>query len=235
MSIDEVRSSLKALGNQERAAVLQRFFKTGPGEYGEGDIFLGIRVPDLRKVAKGVHAVIDDALLLLRSPVHEERLVALLILIRLFSKGEEPARKGIFNAYLKNTVHINSWDLVDLSADKIIGAYLEDKDRSPIYRLAKSKSVWERRMAMMATFHYIKKRDYVDALKVAEKLLSDKEDLIHKATGWMLRELGKRDMAVEEVFLKEHCKVMSRTMLRYAIERFPEMKRRGYLKGNPDV
>ncbi|MBI4949909.1 MAG: DNA alkylation repair protein [Deltaproteobacteria bacterium] len=233
MSIDDIRSRLKALGDPERAAVLQRFFKTGPGGYGEGDIFHGIRVPDLRKVAKEVDATVADALLLLKSPVHEERLVALLILIRLFSKEDGPARKGIFNAYLKNTAHTNSWDLVDLSADKIIGAYLEDKDRSPIYRLAKSKSVWERRMAMMATFHYIKKRNYADALKVAGLLLHDTEDLIHKAAGWMLREIGKRDMAVEKVFLKEHCKVMPRTMLRYAIERFPEKKRVGYLKGNP--
>lgn len=231
MSIDEVRSRLKALGDPERAAVSQRFFKTGPGEYGEGDIFLGIRVPDLRKVAKGMEATVNDALLLLKSPVHEERLVALLILMRLFSKGDEPAQKGIFNAYLKNTGYINSWDLVDLSAEHILGAYLADKDRSPIYRLAESRSVWERRMAMMATFRYIKKRDYADALKVAEKLLFDKEDLIQKAAGWMLREIGKRDMAAEEGFLKAHCNDMPRTMLRYAIERFPEGKRRGYLRG----
>lgn len=231
MSIDEVRSKLKALGDPKRAAVSQRFFKTGPGECGEGDIFLGVRVPDLRKVAKGADATVADALLLLKSPVHEERLVALLILIRLFSKGAEPVQKCIFKAYLKNTGYINSWDLVDLSAEHIVGAYLDDKERAPIYRLAESRSVWERRMAMMATFHYIKKRDYADSLKVAEKLLSDKEDLIHKATGWMLREIGKRDMAVEEGFLNEHCKVMPRTMLRYAIERFSEGKRRGYLRG----
>lgn len=233
MSVEDIRSKLKTLGDPERAAVLQRFFKTGPGEYGEGDIFLGIRVPDLRKVAKEADATVDDALLLLRSPVHEERLVALLILIRLFSTGNEAVKGRIFKAYLKHARFINSWDLVDLSADKIIGAYLEDKDRGPIYRLAGSRSVWERRMAMMAAFHYIKKRDYADGLNVAEILLHDSEDLIHKATGWMLREIGKRDMAVEEEFLKAHCKAMPRTMLRYAIERFPEKKRRGYLTGNP--
>lgn len=231
MPVDEIRSKLKALGDPERAAVSQRFFKTGPGEYGEGDIFLGIRVPDLMKVAKGAEATIKDALLLLSSPVHEERLVALLILMRLFLEGDEPARNGIFNAYLKHARYINSWDLVDLSADKIIGAYLDDRDRTPIYKLAGSRSVWERRMAMIATFRYIKKRDYGDALKVAEMLLYDKDDLIHKATGWMLREIGKRNMAAEEGFLKAHCKYMPRTMLRYAIERFPEGKRKGYMRG----
>ena len=232
MDARTIQSKLKGLANKKNAEVAQRFFKTGPGEYGEGDIFIGIRVPVLRELAKEYQTItVKEAEHLLKSPIHEERLLALFILIRIYSKAEEVIKKAIYELYLKNTKFINNWDLVDSSAEYIVGDFLLDKGKNPLYQLARSKDLWERRISIMSTFCFIKRRQYSETLKVAKTLLNDKEDLIHKAVGWMLREVGKRDLPLEEEFLKAHYKEMPRTMLRYAIEKFPETKRQGYLKG----
>ncbi|MBU1161244.1 MAG: DNA alkylation repair protein [Proteobacteria bacterium] len=232
MTIQKIKERLKQLANKEKAEVLQRFFKTGPGEYGEGDVFLGIKVPDLRKVAKDFQDIsTEDVIVLLESAIHEERLLALLVLVRKYVKGNETAKNKIYRLYLKKTKFINSWDLVDGSAHHIVGDYLMDKNKAPLYRLAKSEDLWERRIAMLATFYFIKHGKYEETLKIARILLTDREDLIHKAVGWMLREIGKREMIFEEMFLKQHYKEMPRTMLRSAIEKFPEPKRQKYLKG----
>jgi len=232
MTVQEISKILRGLADPAIAEHSQRFFKTEKGEYGEGDKFLGIRVPVLRKHAKRHNdlslAGIKD---LLRSPYHEERLCALFILVNRFSKGDAEEKSTIVELYLKHTKYINNWDLVDSSAHHIIGAYLEKKDKRPIYKLANSSDLWERRIAMLSTFHQIKKNDFDDALRIAKILKHDREDLIHKAVGWMLREIGKRDVAVEKAFLKEHYKEMPRTMLRYAIEKFPEPDRKRYLVG----
>jgi 3-methyladenine DNA glycosylase AlkD len=232
MSLQEIRARLRKLGDKERAKNSQWFFKTGPGEYGEGDRFLGIKVPDLRKLAKEYQAIpLTEVTQMLHSPIHEERLLALLILVSSFAKGDEYVKETIYHLYLKNTRYINNWDLVDLSAAYIVGAFLMAKSKKPLYTLAKSSNMWERRIAIIATFYFIKEGEFTDAMKIARMLLSDNEDLIHKAVGWMLREVGKRHLATEERFLKEHYKKMPRTMLRYAIEKFPEAKRQRYLKG----
>jgi 3-methyladenine DNA glycosylase AlkD len=233
MKARDVQKRLKNLGNPEHAAVSQRFFKTGPGQYGEGDIFIGIRVPVLRKLAGECRDLpVSEIEILLRSPIHEERLLAVLLFVRIFKTGPDDVKKDIYDRYLKSTEFINNWDLVDVSAEHIVGAYLMDKSRRPLYRLAKSKKLWERRIAIMATFHFVKRREFAETLKISSMLLADRHDLIHKATGWMLREIGKRDLRTEETFLKEHYKNMPRTMLRYAIEKFPEGKRQRYLKGS---
>jgi 3-methyladenine DNA glycosylase AlkD len=232
MKAQKISRRLRALGNKEQAAVSRRFFKTGPGEYGEGDVFLGIKVPVLRKLAKA-HAdlPLKEIETLLTSGIHEERLLALLILVRMFDRGDDLIRHQIYDLYLKNMSSVNNWDLVDLSAPYILGPYLADRSRAPLHRLAKSKSLWERRIAVMATFHYIKSGAFSDTLKISKMLLSDTEDLIHKAVGWMLREIGKRHPQTEENFLKKYYQKMPRTMLRYAIEKFPEPERQAYLKG----
>jgi 3-methyladenine DNA glycosylase AlkD len=232
MKAEDVRKRLKKLGTRERADVSQRFFKTGPGQYGEGDVFLGVRVPELRRLAKEFKDLASREIQgLLRSEVHEERLVALLILVRNYPKADQQAQKRIYGLYMGHLRFVNNWDLVDVSAEHVVGAFLRDKDKSPLYRLARSKDLWERRVSVLATFHYIKRNEFSETLKIARMLLLDEEDLIHKAVGWMLREVGKRDLAVEEKFLKTHYLKMPRTMLRYAIERFPEPKRQRYLKG----
>lgn len=232
MELHDIRSKLQKLGNKQKARVLQRFFKTGTGEYGEGDIFLGVRVPEVRKLAKEYKDIrISDVRNLMEAPIHEERLLALLIFVIKYSQGNDLVKRRVYELYLKNTRHINNWDLVDLSAEKIVGDYLMDKSKKPLYNLAKSKSLWERRISIIATFHFIKQNKFAETLIIAEILLTDKEDLIHKAVGWMLREIGKRHLPTEEKFLNEHYQEMPRTMLRYAIERFPESKRQGYLKG----
>jgi 3-methyladenine DNA glycosylase AlkD len=232
LKAQEVHKRLKKLGNKEHATVSQRFFKTGPGEYGEGDIFIGIRVPVLRKLVKEYKDLpVSDIKILLRSPLHEERLFAILLFVRKFETGDDDIKKNIYDLYLKSTEFINNWDLVDTSAEHIVGAYLTDKSKRPLYRLAKSNRLWERRIAIMATFHFIKRREFSETLKISNMLLADRHDLIHKATGWMLREIGKRDLKTEETFLKVHYKKMPRTMLRYAIEKFSEKKRQRYLKG----
>lgn len=221
---------LRSLGCREQAAILCRFFKTGPGQYGEGDQFIGVKVPAVRKVAKEFKDLpLQQVECLLHSAIHEERLLALVILVGQFAKGDDATRKLIYDLYLANTRHINNWDLVDLSAPQIVGGHLETRSRKPLDRLAKSASLWERRISILATHWLIRQGDFADTLTIAEKLLGDKQDLIHKAVGWMLREVGKRNVAVLEEFLGQHCQAMPRTMLRYAIERFPEEKRRKYM------
>jgi 3-methyladenine DNA glycosylase AlkD len=232
MKAEHIRERLLDLEDREKAKILQRFFKTGPGEYGERDLFLGITVPQLRKLSKECGETdLVEAEALLESSVHEERLLALLILIRKYNREGESGKKRVYLLYLKSTRWINNWDLVDLSAPNIVGDFLMNRSREPLHRLAHSPVLWERRIAILATFHFIKQRQFDETLRISEILLCDKEDLIQKAVGWMLREVGKRDPAVEEAFLKKHYKRMPRTMLRYAIERFPAAKRQLFMKG----
>jgi len=229
--LEDVRKQLRKYADKEKAKLLLRFFKTGPGEYAQGDIFLGVMVPFTRKVLKEFQDLpLADVLKLLRSKIHEERLLALFILVHQFGKADVKSKEKIYKAYLTNTRFINNWDLVDLSAPQIVGGFLIDKDRKILYQLAKSPLLWERRIAVLATFAFIKAGDFEDAFVIAKLLLGDKEDLIHKACGWMLREAGKRDARAEERFLLKYHKVMPRTMLRYAIERFPQNKRKAFLK-----
>ncbi len=222
---------LEEAGNQEKAKVLSKFFKTGKGQYGEGDIFLGITVPHQREIArKHYNLNLKDIEKLLLSNIHEHRLTALLILVIKFNKGNDKEKKEIINFYLKNTSKINNWDLVDLSADKLLGNYLLNKDRSILYKLARSLNIWERRISIISTFAFIKNNQFEDTLRISEILLNDKHDLIQKAVGWMLRELGKRDQQVEDKFLKKYHTKMPRTMLRYSIERFSQEKKDFYLQ-----
>lgn len=231
MTAQDLQARLRSLGDANDAAFLSRFFKTGPGEYGEGDVFIGVRVPVIRKVAKEFRTLpLPEIECLLHSEIHEERLAALVILVLQAAKADARIRRRIYDLYLANTRHINNWDLVDLSAPQLAGAFLEDKSRKPLYRLAKSSWLWDRRISILATFHFIRQLDFADTLKISEVLLADKEDLIHKAVGWMLREVGKRADVVLERFLDQHCRAMPRTMLRYAIEKLPERKRQGYLR-----
>jgi len=230
LSYSELIKDFEKLRNQQKAKVLSGFFKTGKGEYGEGDVFLGIVVPTQRKLAKKYAGLaLGDLQHLLDSKIHEHRLTALFILIGRYKKSAENERERIVKFYLRNARKINNWDLVDLSAPNILGDYLLDKDKAVLYKLASSKNLWERRIAMLAAFRFIRENKFDDALRIAETLLKDKHDLIHKSAGWMLREIGKRDLPSEERFLKKHHKVMPRTMLRYAIERLPESKRKIYL------
>ncbi|MBU4284635.1 DNA alkylation repair protein [Patescibacteria group bacterium] len=231
MAIDDIEREIKKHADPKRAKSSLWFFKTRKGEYGEGDVFLGINNPTARKIAKEFSSLaINDLSKVIKSKFHEERLIALLILVSKFQKTDEENRRKIYNFYLKHTQYINNWDLVDLSAYKIVGAYLEDKDKKILYELAKSKSIWKRRIAILSTFHYIGHGNSREALKIAEILLNDKHDLIHKAVGWMLREIGKCcGEEIEEKFLRKYYKIMPRTMLRYAIERFGEKKRKFYL------
>ena len=225
-----VRRDIRKVARADRAEISKWFFKTGPGEYGAGDRFLGVTVPQLRALArKHQNLPLAQTVRLLRSPWHEERLLALLILVGQYARGEAPAREAIHQAYLRNTRSINNWDLVDTSAAQIVGAHLETRDRRLLRRLARSESVWERRIAMIATHHYIRRDDFTDALAIAALLRRDPHDLIHKAVGWMLREIGKRDRTAEERFLRAHSRTMPRTMLRYAIEKFPPPLRRKYM------
>lgn len=232
ITLDAVHSALSDQANPKHAVILQRFFKTGPGDYGEGDIFLGIKVPVLRTIARTHRMLpIDDTVALLASPLHEERLLALMILIDQYERAPDETKSRIFDRYLSNTSRINNWDLVDLSAPHIVGQHLLDKDRRMLRKLARSGNLWERRIAIIATHRFIRNDQFQDTLDIAEILLNDKHDLIHKAVGWMLREIGKRDHACEEAFLRKHYAVMPRTMLRYAIERFPEKLRSAFLHG----
>ncbi len=229
-----IRNELKENSNIEKSEIYRRFFKTGKGEYGEGDVFLGLSVPQTRNIAKKYKDIsLPDIRILLGSKIHEERLAALEILsMKYESKNtSEKQKEEIFNFYLSHTKWINNWDLVDLSAEYIIGDFLYDKDKSILYRLAKSENLWERRIAIISTFHFIKRGKFEETLKIAELLMKDQHDLIQKAVGWMLREIGKKNKKVEEQFLKEHYKNMPRTMLRYAIEKFPEKERKMYLTG----
>ena len=232
MGLSQIRKRLQTLSSPETAKALQWFFKTGPGQYGEGDVFIGIKVPPLRKVAAEFRSEpLTTIRSLLKSKIHEERTLALMILVHQFAKADESHRQQIYDFYFAQMRFINNWDLVDGSASYIVGPFLLDRDRKPLYILAASASVWERRIAILSTFYFIRQYDFADALKIARLLLDDKHDLIHKASGWMLREIGKRDQPALDAFLKKHYLQMPRTMLRYAIERFPESRRRKYLLG----
>ncbi len=228
----QILSELKNLGDPSRAQHSQRFFKTGRGEYGEGDVFLGIKVPVLRALAKRFkQSTRQDALELLVSEYHEARLTALFLLVQVYSKSEQAEKQQIYEDYLAHVRYINNWDLVDSSAMQIVGHYLFDKDRSHLKTLAQSSDLWERRISIIASYHFIRQYEFKDTLEISEILLNDEQDLIHKAVGWMLREVGNRSRPTEEKFLIKHYKVMPRTMLRYAIEKFPEQLRQTYLKG----
>ncbi|MBI2074471.1 MAG: DNA alkylation repair protein [Candidatus Levybacteria bacterium] len=242
-----LKKELHKSGNPKKAKFLQGFFKTGKGEYGEGDVFIGVTVPESRKIAQKFAGLsITDVGKLITSKIHEERLVALLILVYKFQKGNKETKKEIFDFYLAHTIYINNWDLVDLSARDIVGSYLfhhsgkvssGDCTRNPdslnpiLAKLARSKNLWERRIAIIATYYFVKRNQFNETLKIAALLTFDQHDLIHKAVGWMLREVGKRDQKVEEEFLKNCYKKMPRTALRYAIERFPKDLRLSYLNG----
>ena len=227
-----VAKALTTLANPADAAFLQRFFKTGPGEYGEGDVFLGIRVPAVRALARTYRgATRAQVVALLKSKYHEARLLGLLILVDQHERGDDAARKTILATYLAHTRCINNWDLVDLSAPNIVGPHVDPADLHLLDMLAESPLLWERRIAMLATHHWIKQRDFRPVLHVAERLLADEHDLMHKAVGWMLREVGKRDEAVMIGFLKKHYPRLPRTSLRYAIERCPAAARKRYLGG----
>ncbi|MEO8624237.1 MAG: DNA alkylation repair protein, partial [bacterium] len=229
-SLPDVRASVRALGNEERAVGAARFFKTGPGDYGEGDEFLGIRVPDLRRIARASRTLSrSNTLKLLRSPWHEERLVALLILVEAHKRAAASEQLELHRAYLANTAYVNNWDLVDSSAEELVGAHIPSLGGRLLQRLAKSPSLWERRISIVATFWTIKHHDFSPTLVIAERLMRDEQDLIHKAMGWMLREVGKRDVTVLRRFLGAHAPSMPRVALRYAIERFDDAERRRYL------
>jgi 3-methyladenine DNA glycosylase AlkD len=230
MTLAALKKELQGLADTKQAEVLQGFFKTGKGQYGQGDVFLGIKVPVQRKVAKKYQYLTPEEIQkLLASKIHEHRLIALLILVLQYQKADPLAKKEIFNLYLRNTRRINNWDLVDLSAPAIVGNYLLDKKGDVLYRLARSADLWEKRIAILSTFEFIKNGQTQDTFAIAEILLKDRHDLIHKAVGWMLREAGKRvSQEEEEQFLREYHKVMPRTMLRYAIERFSPEKKKFY-------
>ncbi len=232
MTPQEITDHLKSLADSERAARSASYFKTGPGEYGHGDKFLGIRAPVIRQAVRQYReASLSTAAKLLKSEYHEIRLFALLLLVSRFARGDAAEQEEIYRLYLNNTRYINNWDLVDSSAPYIVGAYLQDKDQSILHQLAASSSLWERRIAVLATFWFIRDGEFDDALCIAEHLLNNPEDLIHKAVGWQLREIGNRNKAAEVAFLRTHHRNMPRTMLRYAIEKFGENERRRYLSG----
>lgn len=232
MAIVAIKKEIRGHADPERAKSSLWFFKTGKGEYGEGDKFLGLSNPIAHKIVKDFSKdlSLNDLNKLIKGMFHEERLIALLILVEKFRSASELEQKKIFDFYLKHTKYINNWDLVDCSAHKIVGAYLNDKNRKILYKLAKSKNLWERRISVISTFYFINNKQTKDSLKIAKILIDDKHDLIHKAVGWMLREIGKKcGQEVEEIFLKQYYKTMPRTMLRYAIEKFNEKKRQFYL------
>ena len=227
----QIQKELQAVGTAEKAACSQRFFKTGKGQYGEGDIFLGVTVPEQRKIAKNyVNIPLHDLEILLDSKTHEHRLTAIIILINKFQKAKEKEKKMFFDFYIKERKGINNWDLVDISAPNIVGSYLLDKDKNILYEFAKYGNLWEKRIAIVSTLHFIRENKFEDTVKISEMLLNEEHDLLHKAVGWMLRELGKKDQKREEDFLKKYLPLMPRTMLRYAIERFPEKKRKFYMQ-----
>lgn len=229
----DLRRELRAHTTPERAKAAGWFFKTGEGQYGAGDQFIGVKVPDQRALAKKYKDLpLADTEALLTSPIHEERLLALFILVGQYKRGDEATRQKIYDFYMANTKNVNNWDLVDSSAAFIVGPWLEHRDKSILVRFAKSSDMWERRIAILSTFHYIRNGDPSESFKIAELLLHDKEDLLHKAVGWMLREIGKRcgrEVLVD--FLSKHYKTMPRTSLRYAIEHFALDERQRYLKG----
>ncbi len=227
-----ISRALHDLSSPETAANLRRFFKTGPGQYGEGDIFLGIKVPALRALAKQYRdAGLATIETLLHGRYHEERFLALVLLMQHYPRADAAGQQAAYDLYLANTRHINNWDLVDVSAPHIVGRHLAQRPRKVLQQMARSGLLWERRIAIIATAWFIRQNDFADTLKIAGMLLHDEHDLMHKAVGWMLREVGKRDRAVAEDFLQRHYRDMPRTMLRYAIERLPETRRKQYLLG----
>ena len=227
-TLAELRKAVRDLADPKRAVVLQGFFKTGRGEYGEGDRFAGLTVPQVRDLARRFHPT-DFATIsaLLRSPVHEDRLLALLLLVERYRRGAPADRDRAFDLYVRSFRWINNWDLVDVSAWRIVGSH--DVVRRQLLRWARSSHLWTRRIAILSTFARLRAGRFGDTLAVAAVLLADKEDLLHKATGWMLREVGKRDLAALETFLRRHHRRMPRTMLRYAIERLPKARRKAWL------
>ena len=228
--LKKIKEDLEKAANPEKVEIYQRFFKTGKGEYGEGDIFIGLTVPKQREIAKKYIGLdLEDVKKLLSDKVHEYRLTGFLILVYKFEKADEKEKNNIVEFYLKNIKSANNWDLIDCVADKILGNYLIDKDKKILYDLAKTDNLWKKRIAIISTFEFIKNNQFEDTLKISEILLKDKHDLIHKAVGWMLREVGKRDMKTEEAFLKKYYKTMPRTMLRYAIEKFDSKKKAFYM------
>ena len=229
--LSELRRKIKAIASPNIAKTMQWFFKTGKGEYGEGDVFVGLKVPTQRVLAREFEDLtLRDLKSLLNSRVHEERLISLFILVHKYEKGNQKVKKQIFSFYIKNLKGVNNWDLVDLSAPKIVGNYLLDKDKNLLINFAVSENLWERRIAILSTQEFIKNKKYDTTLRVARILMNDEHDLIHKAVGWMLREIGKRDSNTEKKFLKVYYKKMPRTMLRYAIEKLPEAERKKYLQ-----
>ena len=229
----KAREEIRALANKEIAQHSLRFFKTDKGEYGHGDIFLGIRAPKIRLIAKKhIDISITDMKTLIQSKYHEERFLGLIILVNKYAKTKDKKnRNQLYKIYVSSFKYINNWNLVDVTCPHVTGKHLIDKDRTILYKWAKSEDLWTKRIAMISTFYFIRKNDLEDIFKIAEILLHDEHDLIHKAVGWMLREAGKRDLKREETFLKKYYKTMPRTMLRYSIEKFPETKRQKYLKG----
>ncbi len=231
MMLSQLLTELQQRKNPEKAKVLQRFFKTGPGQYGEGDVFLGITVPEQRKIAKKyVNISLAELSKSIKSKYHEVRLTSFIILTYKFEKATPEEQKEIFDFYINHKQYANNWDLIDVTAHKVIGRYLLDKDKSLLHALAQSDNLWDRRISILATFWFIHKNQFTDSLEIAEILVNDKHDLIHKAVGWMLREIGKRDQPLEEQFLQQHYKTMPRTMLRYAIEKFSSEKRAYYMQ-----
>lgn len=229
---DDILGDFKKVSSKEKAQILQRFFKTGKGEYGEGDVFIGVVVPEIRRLCKKYYKdlTLKELDFFLHSKIHEYRLFALLCLTYKYEKADEKEQKKIFNYYLRNTKYINNWDLVDLSAPKIVGAYLREKDRSVLYRLVKSNNLWEQRIAVLSTAPFIYMNDFKDIMRFAKILINHEHDLIHKAVGWMLREVGKKDIDVLRKFLDRYGSKMPRTMLRYSIEKFDKEERLIYLK-----
>ena len=233
MTHDQLINELKEHADPEKAKHSTRFFKSGSGEYGEGDEFLGIKVPPQRKVAKKFREMpLDEVAKLLHNKYHEVRLTAAYLLVYKVEKGDEQTLEAVTECYLNNLSGINNWDLVDSSCHQILGRYFEDKERDLLYDFARAEDLWKKRIAMITCYHFIRNEDFEDALYIAEILLDDDHDLIHKAVGWMLREIGNRDLATEESFLKKHYQTMPRTMLRYAIEKFEEPIRLKYLHGD---
>ena len=229
----KAREEIRALANKEIAQHSLRFFKTDKGEYGHGDLFLGVRAPKIRLIAKKhIDISITDMKTLIQSKYHEERFLGLIILVNKYAKTKDKKnRNQLYKIYVSSFKYINNWNLVDVTCPHVTGKHLIDKDRTILYKWAKSEDLWAKRIAMVSTFSFIRKNDLEDTFKIAEILLHDEHDLIHKAVGWMLREAGKRDLKREETFLKKYYKTMPRTMLRYSIEKFPETKRQKYLKG----
>ncbi|HBX66367.1 MAG: DNA alkylation repair protein [Balneola sp.] len=232
MKHSEVIAQLKNLANPEKAKHSTRFFKSGPGEYGEGDKFLGIKVPDQRKIAKEYRDLpANEIEKLLQNEFHEVRLTAVMLMTYKVEKGGVDELEEMTRLYLNNLPAMNNWDIVDSSCHKILGPFLEDKERGLLYDFAQSDDLWKKRIAMITTYHFIKQEDFTDTIKIAEILVDDDHDLIHKAVGWMLREVGNRDLETEEEFLRKYYQNMPRTMLRYAIEKLEEPLRLKYLHG----